>query len=107
MAVTTAPSLDAAKTMVRRLVEQRLVACGTIVPGGLSIFRWKDAVEEAPEVLVLLKTTVGRWEQLKTALPSLHPYEVPELVALPIAGGHKAYLDWLSAETDDGSVQKA
>ncbi len=105
MAVTTAPSEDVARTLIRSLVERRIVACGTVLPGATSIYRWKGAIEEAAETVVLLKTTVDRWEELKAVLPTLHPYEVPELVALPIAGGSKQYLDWVSAETHDGSVE--
>jgi periplasmic divalent cation tolerance protein len=107
MAVTTVPTVEAARALVRSLVERRVVACGTIVPGAVSIYRWQGAIEEAGEVVVLLKTTVGRWPALREALPALHPYEVPELVAVPIAGGHPPYLDWLSAETGDGSVETA
>lgn len=107
MAMTTAPTEEAAAKLVRELVERRLIACGTILTGATSIYRWKDAVETATEAVVLMKTTVGRWDELKQAVPRLHPYEVPELLALPVAGGHKPYLDWLSAETSDGTVEKA
>jgi periplasmic divalent cation tolerance protein len=99
MAVTTAPSAEAASALVRELVARRLIACGTVLPGAHSIYRWKGAVEESDEAVVLLKTTGGRWEELKAVLPSLHPYEVPELIAVPIVDGHAAYLDWLIAET--------
>lgn len=99
MAITTVPSAEAGRRLVRQLVDRRLVACGTILPGGLSIYRWKSAIEETPEAVVLLKTRVEKWEELKTIFPQLHPYEVPELIAVPVMGGHKPYLDWLSAET--------
>jgi periplasmic divalent cation tolerance protein len=99
MAMTTTPSVDAGRKLVRELVEKRLIACGTVIPGGTSIYRWKDAIEETPEAVVFMKTRVERWEGLKEAFPKLHPYEVPELILVPIAGGHKPYLDWLSAET--------
>ncbi len=107
LAVTTVPSVTVGRTLVRALVERRLVACGNVVPGAVSIYRWKDAIEETEEAVVLLKTTVERWQELKAVLPTLHPYEVPELIVLPIAGGHRPYLDWLSAETRDGSLEKA
>jgi periplasmic divalent cation tolerance protein len=99
MAVTTAPSAEVASALVRELVTRRLVACGTVLPGATSIYRWKGAIEESSEVVVLLKTTGARWEELKATLPSLHPYEVPELIAVPVVGGHQPYLDWVSAET--------
>ena len=99
VAVTTAPSQEEAKRIVRALLERRVVACGTVLPGATSIYRWKGVIEEAPEVVVLLKTRVERWEELRTLLPQLHPYEVPELIVLPVVDGHKPYLDWLKAET--------
>jgi len=99
VALTTAPSVEEARTIVRALVERRLIACGTIVPGALSIYRWEGAVEHEHEVLVLLKTTRERWPALVGALPLLHSYEVPELVALPVVAGLQAYLDWVSDET--------
>jgi periplasmic divalent cation tolerance protein len=99
MAISTTPSVDAGRTLVRELVNRRLIACGTVIAGATSIYRWKDAVEETAEAVVLMKTRVERWEELKQVFPALHPYEVPELILVPIAGGHKPYLDWLSAET--------
>ena len=99
MAVTTVPSVDVGRALVRALVERRLVACGNILPGATSIYRWKGAIEESAEAVVLLKTRAERWDALKAALPSLHPYEVPELILVPIIGGHQPYLDWLAAET--------
>ncbi len=98
-ALTTAPSAEAAKRLVRKLVEQRLVACGTVLPGATSTYWWHGAVTEEDEVVVVLKTTAARWAALAAALPALHPYEVPELVALPIVGGYRPYLEWLRAET--------
>jgi periplasmic divalent cation tolerance protein len=99
MAVTTAPSAEAASALVRALVDRRLIACGTVLPGATSVYRWKGAVEESSEAVVLLKTTGKRWEELRQALAQLHPYEVPELIVMPIVAGHQPYLDWLSAET--------
>ena len=99
MAVTTVPSVDVGRALVKALVERRLVACGNILPGAVSIYRWKGAIEESAEAVVLLKTRAERWDALKAALPSLHPYEVPELILVPIIGGHQPYLDWLAAET--------
>lgn len=99
MAISTAPSVDEGRILVRELVKRRIIACGTVVAGGVSIYRWNDAIEESAEALILMKTRVERWEELKQVFPSLHSYEVPELILVPIAGGHKPYLDWLSAET--------
>jgi len=99
LAVTTVPSMDEGRRIVRALVERRIVACGNVVPGAVSIFRWQGAIEEADEVVVLLKTRADRVRDLTDALPALHPYDVPELIVVPITGGHGPYLDWLSAET--------
>jgi periplasmic divalent cation tolerance protein len=99
MAISTTPSVDAGRTLVRELVKRRLIACGTVLAGGTSIYRWNDAIEETAEAVLLMKTRVEKWEELKRVFPALHPYEVPELILVPIAGGHKPYLDWLSAET--------
>ncbi len=98
-ALTTAPSAEAAKRLVRTLVERRVIACGTVLPGAISIYRWQGAVAEEEEVVVLLKTTAARWAELAATLPGLHPYEVPELLALPVADGHAPYLEWVRAET--------
>ncbi|MBI4543411.1 MAG: divalent-cation tolerance protein CutA [Gemmatimonadetes bacterium] len=100
MALTTVPSAEVARVLVRSLVERRVVACGTVIPGATSIYRWRGALKEDEETVVLLKTTAARWPDLAAALPLLHPYEVPELIAVPILAGHQAYLDWVSAETD-------
>jgi periplasmic divalent cation tolerance protein len=106
-ALTTAPSLEAAKRLVRALVERRVVACGTVVPGAVSIYRWQGAVAEEEEVVVLLKTTAERWPELAATLPGLHPYEVPELLALPVEDGLPAYLEWVRTETGGGTRRGA
>jgi len=99
MAISTVPSMDAGRKLVRELVSRRLIACGNVLPGATSIYRWRDAIEETAEAVILLKTRVEKWEELKQIFPALHPYDVPELIMVPIMGGHKPYLDWLSAET--------
>ncbi len=105
-ALTTAPSAETAKRLVRTLVERRLIACGTVMPGALSAYWWQGAVTEEEEVVVVLKTTAARWAALVAALPALHPYEVPELIALPVVGGYRPYLDWLRAETRTVAARK-
>jgi len=105
-ALTTAPSAEVAKRLVRTLVERRLVACGTVLPGAASTYWWHGAVTEEDEVVVVLKTTAARWKALASALPALHPYEVPELVALPVVGGYRPYLDWVRAETGVGAARR-
>ena len=99
LVLTTLGSADAAKSLVRGLVEDRLIACGTVLPGGQSIYRWRGAVTEESEVVVLLKTRVERWDALRAAVAQRHPYEVPELLAFPADQGLESYLNWLAAET--------
>jgi periplasmic divalent cation tolerance protein len=98
LVLTTLGSPEAARVFVTGLVNDRLIACGTLVPGGTSIYRWEGAVTEAQEVIVLLKTDTSRWEALSAAVRERHPYQVPELLAVPVAYGLEAYLSWLSSE---------
>lgn len=99
MVFTTLGSEEDAKVLVRKLVEERLVACGTVVPGTTSIYRWKEEITEETEVLVILKTVRVRWRDLEEAIAKHHPYDVPELIAVPITQGSPEYLAWLSDET--------
>ena len=98
VALTTAPSAEVAERIGRSLVEERLAACANVVAGVTSIFRWNDAVQREGEVLVILKTTSGELEALQRRVAELHPYDVPELIALPIVAGYAPYLDWVRAE---------
>jgi periplasmic divalent cation tolerance protein len=100
LVLTTLGSADAARTLVRGLVEERLIACGTVLPAGQSIYRWRGSVTEESEVVVLLKTRVERWDALRAAVTARHPYQVPELLAFPVEHGLEAYLDWLWLETE-------
>ena len=102
--LTTLDSREDARSLVRRLVNDRLVACGTIVENALSIYEWQGKLEETPEVLVLLKTRKEHWEQLRAVVHKLHPYDVPELLALPVDGCIPAYLAWLAEQTTQESL---
>jgi periplasmic divalent cation tolerance protein len=84
--------------MARELVERRLAACVNLLPKVESIYRWQGAVESAEEVLLLVKTTVPRFAELKEKILELHSYEVPEVLALPISDGSSTYLDWLCGQ---------
>jgi periplasmic divalent cation tolerance protein len=95
----TCPDLDAARAMARQLVETSLVACVNVVPGLRSIYRWKGSVQEDSEVLMILKTTRDRLEAAKIRLVELHPYDVPEFIALPVSDGHDPYLQWVTDST--------
>ncbi len=93
--LTTFESREDAVRVVRTLVEERLAACGNIVPGVESVYRWQDRIESASEVLVLLKCLESRVTKLQERLLELHPYEVPEFIALSPADLSPAYLSWL------------
>src|SRR5213595_3879751 len=99
LVVLTTLANDAdARALVTALVAARLVACGTLLPGARSIYRWEGQVTEEGEVVVLLKTDASRWEALCAAVRERHPYQVPELLALPVARGLEQYLSWLTSE---------
>jgi periplasmic divalent cation tolerance protein len=85
---------DAAR-IARALVERRLAACVNVLPGVKSWYRWKGTVEEDEERLLVIKTRRDRFEALREALVALHPYELPEAIALPVEAGHAPYLAWL------------
>jgi periplasmic divalent cation tolerance protein len=93
--LVTLPDEAAAESLVTRLVEERVVACGNIVPGLTSIYRWQGAVERSAEVLVLFKTTGAGAERLIRRVPELHPYDMPEVLVLPVESGHGPYLQWV------------
>ena len=92
---TTWPDLDTARTAARTLVEERLAACGNIVPGVESVYRWEGKVETGAEVLVVFKTVIGSYQMFETRLRALHPYQVPEVLALRVTDGLPAYLRWV------------
>ncbi len=91
---TFANEEDAAR-VTRALVEERLVACANLVPGARSIYRWKEAIQDERETVALMKTRKQDWPALLSRLSELHPYEVPECLAVRIAAGAPAYLAWL------------
>lgn len=92
----TCPGADVAARIARALVEERLAACVNVLPGVRSVYRWQGAVEEADEVLLVAKTTRAALPALRARLPALHPYELPELVAVEVADGLPAYLRWIA-----------
>lgn len=90
----TFPDVEKARTITAELVGRRLAACVNLLPGVESIYRWEGKVERAGEVLAVIKTT--RYPELEAALKELHPYEVPEILALPVVAGLAGYLTWLA-----------
>ncbi len=99
LVLVTTPSPEVAAGLARALVEARLAACGSVLPGIHSIYRWEGRVEEAGEALLLLKTTRERFAALREELLRRHPYAVPEILALPVEQGSAAYLAWLAEAT--------
>jgi periplasmic divalent cation tolerance protein len=102
LALTTCPDEGTARRIASALVDERLAACVNIVPDLTSVYRWEGAVETAPECLLLDKTRQERLEALRQRLDELHPYDLPELVAVPVDGGSPAYLRWVVEETGSG-----
>jgi periplasmic divalent cation tolerance protein len=95
VAFSTVGTAEDAERISRALVERRLAACVNVVPGVVSVYRWKGNVLRDEERLLVIKTRAARLEALREALVALHPYDLPELVALPIEAGHEPYLAWL------------
>lgn len=98
VALITAPDPESAARVARGLVDPGLAACVNLVPGLTSIFRWKGQVEQADEILLIVKTTAGRMRDCERALAALHPYEVPEFIAFEPAHVAAAYRRWLGDE---------
>jgi periplasmic divalent cation tolerance protein len=99
--LSTFPADQDPAPVARALVEERLAACVNVLPPMQSIYRWQGQIEQAAEHQLVIKTSVERVDALKRRLAELHPYDVPEIVVLPIAGGADAYLDWVAASTSD------
>ncbi|MFC7301988.1 divalent-cation tolerance protein CutA [Cognatiluteimonas weifangensis] len=95
----TCPDPASAQRLAEALVDERLAACVNQVPGLRSVYRWRGALERADEVLLLIKTTRERLPGLQARVLALHPHELPELVAVEVAGGLAAYLDWVAEGT--------
>ena len=91
----TAPSEAVALSLARSAVDARLAACGNLLPGIRSVYRWKGEICDDPEVLVLFKTTAAHFEALRTHLVDAHPYDCPEVIAAPVVAGHAPYLAWV------------
>jgi len=104
--LTTCPSEEEAGRIARLLVEERLAACVQILPPMRSIYRWRGALEESEERLLMIKTRRGLFEDLSRRVRASHSYEVPELLAVPVVDGAEDYLAWMDAELrPEGSLQ--
>jgi periplasmic divalent cation tolerance protein len=99
LVLTTLPTAEAAASLARTLVEERLAACGNVVPGLRSIYRWEGKLHDEGEALLLIKTRAGQLDRLQARILELHPYQVPEVVAVAVDTIAPAYLAWLLSET--------
>lgn len=97
--LVTAPDEDVAAKLGRTLVEERLIACANLIPRIRSIYRWEGAIHDEPEVLLVMKTQAAQVEPLIARVKALHPFQVPEVLSVPVEQGFGKYLDWVIAET--------
>jgi periplasmic divalent cation tolerance protein len=96
--LSTVSGAEEAEKIARALVDARLAACVNVVPGMRSFYRWKGNTEDAEEWLLVIKSSRGRFDALRTALEKLHSYEVPEVIALSVIDGAQNYLNWMDGE---------
>lgn len=104
LVLTTMPDGESADHVTKIVLESRAAACVNLLPACVSTYWWKGAIEQATEVPLLIKTTRASYPMLEAALRKAHPYEVPEIIAIPLAAGLPAYLAWVSGETRPLSV---
>ena len=97
--LTNLPDAETARTLANTLVAERVAACVNMLAPCQSVYRWQGAIETATETPLLIKTTAARYPELEAAIRRAHPYELPEIVAVPIAHGLPGYLAWVAAET--------
>jgi|SRR5579863_3526281 len=95
----TVPDRESGERIALALVEEHLAACVNLVPGLTSFYRWQGKLEKTPECLLVIKTTSARFEAVKNRIKSLHTYDTPEIIALPISAGDGDYLKWLTENT--------
>lgn len=95
LALSTCPDESLARQIAQTLVNEGLATCVNRVPGLHSTYLWDGQLQDDPEILLIMKTTAGRLGELEARLKALHPYELPELLAVPVTGGNERYLDWV------------
>lgn len=97
--LVTGPDAESLAHLGRTVVEERLAACVNLLNGIRSVYRWEGTIEDEGEALAIFKTTAERLDALERRVAELHPYDVPEVIALPVVGGSSAYLSWVAGET--------
>jgi periplasmic divalent cation tolerance protein len=100
LVLTTLPERGGAEALARELLAARLAACIQIGATVQSLYHWRGQIETADEIPIAIKTRAGLYARLETAIRRRHPYELPEIVAVPISNGFTAYLDWIATETE-------
>jgi periplasmic divalent cation tolerance protein len=101
LVLTNCPDEEVANTIALAVVEARLAACVNILPRVQSIYRWQGGVESATEIPLFIKSTATSYPALQETIRALHPYEIPEIISLPVTHGLSAYLNWVEAETQE------
>jgi len=91
----TTPDRESAELIANTLVTEKLAACVNILPGVTSVYSWQGAIEQSEELLLIIKTSQTVWPMLEAQIQALHPYELPEIVAVPIKTGEAEYIQWL------------
>lgn len=99
LVITNLPDLESARNLAEKLVDERLAACVNLLAPCESVYRWQGRIENAQEVPLLIKTLKAHYGKVEKTIRQCHPYELPEIIAVPITAGLPAYLDWLGAET--------
>ena len=107
LVISNLPDEDSAKRLAEYLVSNGLAACVNIQAPCKSVYRWQGKVEQANEIPVLIKTTAKSYSALETAIWEAHPYDIPEIIAVPIVAGLPAYLQWVQSETDGSGPTSA
>ena len=97
--LSTVESAQTAEKIASTVVEERLAACVNVLPGVSSYFRWEGEIQREQEFMLILKTSTDRLRELIERIETLHPYEVPEIVSVPVEEGHQPFLDWVERET--------
>lgn len=106
LVISNLPDQESAQALARTVIEQRLAACVNVMAPCASVYRWRGEVETATEVPVLMKTTRERYAALEAAIKEMHPYELPEIIAVPLSAGLPAYLAWVEAQTSVEATAK-
>jgi len=107
LVLTTLPDLAVAERLAGVLVESRLAACVSFIPGVHSIYRWNNAIERSEEIQLVVKTTRERYFAVEQYLRANHPYELPEIIAIPVHLGFAGYLSWIAREASDQEPLRA